>query len=140
MEKFKIDLFEKEYDKKFPLIEALNIENCKHINQGILNKYSIKSKNVLSWLVENSSQYKDVSIYHNFCFTKLLDSLNISSHSTILINWYRFDNIDRIQLYDFDKYFEDIWFEGTDDIDVFDESLNWFISIRHDGEIYAFKR
>lgn len=38
-----------------------------------------------------------------------------------------------------DKYFYDIWFPIADDIDLFDKSLSWILSIRHDGCITYIK-
>ena len=33
------------------------------------------------------------------------------------------------------KYFSDIWYPSTDDIDVFDSSVSWILSVNHEGEI-----
>lgn len=57
------------------------------------------------------------------------------SLSNVFINWYRFDDIDKMSLKDLDQYFYDIWFPATDDIDIFDDTFKWIVSIFHDGII-----
>lgn len=55
----------------------------------------------------------------------------------VLVNWYRFDRIDQFQLADLIAYFGDIWQPSTDDIDIFDESCAWVVSVLHSGEVEA---
>jgi hypothetical protein len=53
----------------------------------------------------------------------------------VLIDWYRFDRIDEMRLDDLETYFDDVWYGSADDIEVFDESLEWFIVVAHYGEV-----
>ena len=56
------------------------------------------------------------------------------------INWSDFKDIDVLDLEDVLRYFYDIWFPGMDDIEIFDETFNWLVSIRHDGVVsYVFR-
>jgi hypothetical protein len=59
----------------------------------------------------------------------------VTSSETIFLNWYRYDDVDEMRLADVTKFFEDIWYPSSDDLDIFDESLRWILSIRHDGEV-----
>ena len=61
--------------------------------------------------------------------------LNIKPNLQVYLNWYSFTDIDILNIIFLDKYFFDIWYPISDDIDIFDESLNWFLSIRHDGNV-----
>jgi hypothetical protein len=58
----------------------------------------------------------------------------------VYLNWYRFDDIDQIDLAALDQYFSDIWYPGSDDLDVFDDSTDWIVSIAHFGKIRFFKK
>jgi hypothetical protein len=53
----------------------------------------------------------------------------------VFVNWYRFDDIDSLELDDLSRHFDDIWYPSVDDIEVFDESCRWFLSVSHDGRI-----
>lgn len=70
----------------------------------------------------------------------LLSELGIKSREKVYLNWYRFDDIDQIGLADLDQYFSDIWYPGTDDLDIFDDSAGWIVSIAHHGKVWLFRR
>jgi hypothetical protein len=59
----------------------------------------------------------------------------IQAPSQVLVNWYRFDRIDQFALKDLIDYFTDIWYPSTDDIDIFDRSCAWTLSIMHYGAV-----
>jgi len=61
--------------------------------------------------------------------------LGISAEKKVYVNWYRYDNVDEIQFVDLTKYFDDIWYPGLDDIDIFDATFSWILSISHDGAV-----
>lgn len=65
----------------------------------------------------------------------LLSYLKISPREHVFINWNRYDDIDEIGFNDLDMYFSDIWYPGSDDIDIFDSSFRWIISISPEGYI-----
>ena len=64
-----------------------------------------------------------------------LARFGVSAGSQILINWHRFDAIDEMSLGDLELYFDDIWYPGADDIEVFDHTCAWFLLVSHDGLI-----
>lgn len=134
MENFKIDLFKEEYNIDFPYFTHLTKEECDFFIREIINKYNIKnSEKLVEELNIVQSVIHDFNADENFKLVDLFENYNIKYNSKIFINWYKFDNIDEMELVDLDKYFYDIWFPSSDDIDLFDESLNWILSIRHDG-------
>jgi hypothetical protein len=70
-----------------------------------------------------------------FQISALLAEFGIRSSQNVFINWNRYDDIDEMGLDDLNRYFPDIWYPGSDDIDVFDSSLEWFLSISPEGYI-----
>jgi len=70
-----------------------------------------------------------------FSFSDVLKSLCIEPNANVYINWYRFDNVDEISIKNLTEYFDDIWFPSSDDIDVFDDSFSWIVSVSHDGKV-----
>ena len=77
----------------------------------------------------------EIDANSDFKLINTLKCLKIKYLDSLYLNWYKFDNIDAIALKDLDKYFYDIWYPGSDDIDIFDSNLTWIVSIRHDGYI-----
>ncbi len=70
-----------------------------------------------------------------FNLQSAIRELGMESATTVLLNWYRFDRIDRIALVDLSLYFVDIWYPGSDDIEIFDESCSWVLAVSHTGEL-----
>ena len=75
-----------------------------------------------------------------FSVGRLLRDVGVKSPPKVYLNWYRFDEIDQIGLADLDQYFSDIWYPGADDLDVFDDSAKWTVSITHHGKVWLFRR
>jgi hypothetical protein len=75
----------------------------------------------------------DVDADNGFDLRKLISARNLRPQEEVLLNWLRFDNMDRLAFSDLSQYFDDIWYPSSDDIDIFDDTLDWFVFIRHDG-------
>ena len=141
MEEFKIEHFEKEYpDTKFPWFEVLNDQEIIELRNGLYSRLSIERLSDDKILVQRINNA--VILIENvnasrigFSLLGLLKSKGIESSDVVYVNWYRFDDVDRFKLEDLSEYFDDIWYPGSDDIDIFDGSLSWVISVSHSGEI-----
>lgn len=70
-----------------------------------------------------------------FSLREVFNAIEIESCEQLYINWYRFDQIDQIRADDVMRCFDDIWYPASDDIDIFDHSLSWVVSISHEGSI-----
>jgi hypothetical protein len=141
MEKFKIELFEREHKIEFPHFVSQSAEECLRIVNRLSAKYKLSQIDILiDQLYSNKELLLSMNACNGFRLIETLRSLNLSSLTNVYVNWYRFDNIDKFRTDDLNKYFDDIWFPSSDDIDIFDESLDWIISIRHDGCVSLIKR
>lgn len=75
-----------------------------------------------------------------FSIGNLIHDLGVKFPENVYLNWYRFDDIDQISLTDLDRYFSELWYPGSDDLDIFDDSADWVVSITHYGRVLSFKR
>ena len=141
MEEFKIEHFEKENpDTKFPWFEVLNDQELIELRNSLFSRLSIESSSDDKILVQ---RINDAGVFvenvnasrMGFSLLGLLKSEDIESNDVVYVNWYRFDDVDRFKLNDLSQYFDDIWYPSSDDIDIFDSSLSWVISVSHSGEI-----
>lgn len=71
----------------------------------------------------------------DFSVRNVLSSQDIRPDESVFINWHQYDEIDQIGLSDLEEYFAYIWYPSADDIDIFDSSCAWVLSVSHDGEI-----
>jgi hypothetical protein len=139
MEEFKISLFESEYKLKFPGYKTLSVLECEELVNSIAKRLQIKTSSFESQLVPLRKGYIEIDALEGFKFSNTLAKLQIKASSNIFLNWYQFKKIDLFKIDSLDRYFYDIWFPSSDDIDLFDESLSWILSIRHDGYISYIK-
>lgn len=141
MEKIKLDNFSNEYPgRDFPEYASLSKSACSDIAQSIQAKFAqanatdgltlVKAIDALSKPCEAASH-----VGEDFDLSALLNACGIDAADVVYINWHRYDKIDRLKRCDLAGYFYDIWYPDVDDIDVFDDSLSWILSVRHDGYI-----
>ena len=65
----------------------------------------------------------------------VLDGLGVGYSEHAYLNWGQFEELDRIRLQDLSECFDDIWYPGSDDLDVIDAECKWILSVRHDGAV-----
>jgi hypothetical protein len=142
MDEFKVELFKKEYKGKVLNYISVSEINCKSIQDNISKRFNIDSKSLFDFVEKLSAKQtpiEGVDANEMFNLKDVLGDLLITPQLRVYVNWYRFDEIDQFNIDDFEKYFDDIWFAGSDDIDIFDDSLKWILSIRHDGLVSILK-
>lgn len=75
----------------------------------------------------------------DFDLKRIMNQINLNIADKVFVNWCRFDDIDELLSDDLFKRFSDIWYPSSDDIDVFDSSMNWILSIAHCGSVQVIK-
>lgn len=139
MESFKIEYFKKDNPtKNFPNFSTLTSDEAHEIytrlsremEGGLPPDQLVKKINEIGVPVDDYSAESD-----NFILKEVFDKLWLQPVSEVYINWYHFDNIDKISLKDLSNNFNDIWYPASDDIDIFDTTLSWILSINHEGSI-----
>jgi len=144
MEEFKIDLYQKENNKDFPTFKKLSEFECKDIRDKICKMLSIRSDvdklDIVLKLSKEQILFADFNAKDpTFSILECMLKLNLNFDNNIYLNWFRFDDIDIFNVNDLNHNFDSIWFAGADDIDLFDENLEWILSVRHDGNVYSYK-
>ena len=144
MENFKIDHFKKDnLGGEFPWHRSLAIYDMDHIRSRLANTLQVNSESnldlinalyAISLAVDKSNAEQD-----GFSLLELFNNVDISPLEKVYINWYRFDNIDEMRFVDLCEYFEAIWYPGADDIDIFDSTLSWILSVTHNGVVRVAK-
>lgn len=141
MDAIKIDNFGREHpNKDFPRFRSLSIASGNKIQKFLERKLGLSpdssSLELVKELRANSSLIPDVHAESDtFNLRSTLLNEGIVPKGQMFINWYRFDQIDEISLDDLSTYFDDIWYPAADDIDIFDDSISWIMSIGYSGEV-----
>ncbi len=133
MENFKVVHFKNEWPNKvFPKYSSLNEQELSIVQDNLLEKLSLaKNRNLLKLIEKVDSialLVNDANAENDkFCLLDLLSSQSIQPNDFVYLNWYRYDDVDQMQLIDLDKNFDCIWYPGTDDLDIFDDSYSWIL-------------
>ncbi|PCJ19565.1 MAG: hypothetical protein COB02_07410 [Candidatus Cloacimonadota bacterium] len=70
----------------------------------------------------------------NFSLNDLLISQKVKGSEKVYLYWFD-ETIDEMSLNDVDQYFLDIWYNGADDIVLFDKNFSFFVRIYSDAKI-----
>ena len=138
MEHSKIVNFKRNYpDKEFPSFRSLDESEVRRIRQCLAAQLGLSTIDPLTLVTEVDRRQEQLKGYDaergNLCLSSILSHLNITPQKHVYLNWYRYDKVDEMAFADIDAYFDDIWYPGPDDLDIFDSSCNWILTITHDG-------
>lgn len=87
-------------------------------------------------ITQNATQIGSVDARAaGFEFQRLLLDLGIRPAERVYVNWYRFDEVDSLPLVDLSRFFTDVWYRDSDDIEIFDDSCAWIVAVSHSGDV-----
>ena len=139
MENFKIENFlSSNPNSHFPVFDKVVKDKLESIQIKICRTFNFEEMSIdLLKEIRNQSSYIG---NHEESLSSLLNKNGVTPLESIFLNWHRYDEIDQMSFLDLNNYFDDIWYPSTDDIDVFDESLSWILSVDHDGSVYLWNK
>lgn len=139
MEAFKIALFEQEHACLFPSYRSLPLTEGRALQARIASRFGLTASSTATEfahaLASRQTYYHRANAEDNFSLLPMLTTLGIMPLPELFVNWNRFEELDAFQTADVARYFNDLWYPVADDIDLFDASVNWVVSIRHDGVV-----
>ena len=140
MEAFKIAFFEQEHACFFPAYRSLPLAGGRLLQARIATRFRLTVAGTAGEfacaLQSRQTYYLEANAeQENFALLPTLAALGIAPLPELFINWAHFEKVDAFQTADVARYFDDLWYHGPDDIDLFDASVNWAVSIRHDGVV-----
>ena len=144
MEAFKIEHFIRDNpDKKFPQFVSLDSDQSNKIHRKLSDKLRIahppekvvKKLKAMGFYIEDDNAESE-----GFILKKIFEKVGIYPQEKVYINWHHFDDIDQMGFDDLSTYFDEIWYPGSDDIDIFDATFSWVLSVHHDGSIQVVKQ
>jgi hypothetical protein len=142
MEKRNIDGFKLEHPgQDFPVYRSLSSDETIHLRQRLKGLVGLSNESddlTLAYRIRSQSkciagalnaENKDFNLFAT------LRNLNINPQEKVYLNFCRFDDIDEMSIIDVSANFRYVWYPVSDDIDIFDSTLAWIVSISHDGEV-----
>jgi len=131
--------------KKFPAYRTLSSPDMEIIRETLRNSLSLDDKIsdleltvIVDGMQTAISQFN--ALKEDFILIDVFEECSIKPSNYVYINWHRYDDIDEMNVNDLIEYFDDIWYPDSDDIDIFDSTLSWIVSVSHNGSIKFLKK
>lgn len=126
-----------------PELEALDPAAClevrRHVARSLDMSPSSEPRGLSLALLSRTTWLPGIlATAEDFSLLDLARHLDIQA-DLVYVNFWHFDDIDRIRLAELSRHFDDIWFEGADDIEIFDDSYSWYLRVSHEGAIGFYK-
>lgn len=141
MEAFKLVNFKHEHNTNMPIVRSIEGSECEAVCRSLFRNWHVntleeffKKEEQKFVLLDNINAEDD-----DLDWNKVFNSIGIPVPNEVFINFERFNNVDVFLFKDFCKYFDDIWYPAADDIEVFDSSFNWIVSVKHYGAVHYAK-
>lgn len=123
-------------NSEFPAFKHLSPSDCALLRSEIATRLGLVPQSeplvLLETLHAEAKPFTSVGAPATFELQNIISGAGFNWCLDVYVNWHRFDDIDRIALYDLSKYFDYIWYPSSDDIEIFDEGLDWFVLVRHE--------
>ena len=140
MDAFKVEFFHRDRPGQlFPWFETLTAQQAEHIRRVLATRLAADATSVPSnlfvGLLAKATSVNNINVdAPSFSLISYLNTLNLSPTEFGYITWDVFNDIDRFKFQDLSTYFEDICTGYlSDDVCVFDDTLEWFLFIMHYG-------
>jgi len=139
MEAYKIALFEQEYAGSFPSFRTLPSNECQQWREQLAQWLGLPvgrtAQAFVADLAARQTYLPEVNAMEGLALLPTLTALGITPAPELFLNWARFEMLDAFATADVAAYFEDLWYPAADDLDLFDGSARWLLSVRHDGVV-----
>jgi hypothetical protein len=139
MEQFKIQICLAEHPgEQHPRIHSVEASVCQSILNRIAEKVGIQqpdTQNLIMYLHALAHAVPENALDDNFDLAAVLSREGIIPLNTLFINWGDFSELDEMPYLDLCRWFQYVWYPSSDDIDIFDSSLSWFLHVYHSGTI-----
>lgn len=141
MDKFKLAHFERAHPGVSPpAIDALSPPEALAVRRLLASRLGldqhVSPEDLVTFLDHRQTVMPHVNADGDgFSLSAALRSENIVPAKYVLLNWYQFDELDRVSWSDLSTFFDDIWYPASDDIDIFAASCDWVLSVHHSGTL-----
>jgi hypothetical protein len=141
MDAFKIRNFTNNHiDEAYPWLQTLSDRECATLRsqlQGRIPKSDSREPSSLQGQLDRIGHVVPGANAEDsdFSLNAVLSGELITAQETVYLNWKGFDEIDEMRFTDVCTYFDDIWYPSSDDLDLFDGSLDWVLSVAHHGTV-----
>jgi hypothetical protein len=136
--------FERDHPSEtFPRVSHLSEQEGAQIRNSLARRIGLEAgvdPLVLTRELRRRSQrLQGINAEASFDLNTAFHAAHIRPAQQVLLNWHRFDEISGMALEDVIARFDYLWYPSADDLDLFDHSLAWLLSVTYQGDIYVLR-
>ncbi len=122
-------------------LDSRSLEEVRRQLTGALGIEATSSGREMLQVIQDRSELVEGADAENedFDLGAVLKRLGLVYGDKLYLNWYRFDDVDEMCAADVIAHFSDIWYPASDDLEVFDRSMSWIVSITHFGAVMVIR-
>ena len=143
MQQFKIDNFlEQRPGEAFPKFESLTATQAGNVWQSWARVASqpSDSSQLIPWIEKRATPLLGVNIEGDeIPLSELFSMLGVEPANNLYVHWDGPLEIDRFTKADLEDRFYDIWYPSADDIEIFDDTFEWMVFVRHFGGVQLWR-
>ena len=143
MDSYKLEEFAGDHPgQQYPWVESVQPQEAQRMVSELMSRFCPSATNASDFIhfIAEQPMLEEITVLDDeFDFTRLLIDAQIRIPQEILVNFAAFEQLERMRYAEFAKHFRYVYWPATDDLDCFDESLEWIVSIDHDGRITVLK-
>ena len=93
-------------------------------------------EDLIRWLSAHADPVQGVNLDEgDMPLRKVFDRSGITPGPVLYVEWGSLRDIDRFETEELERLFYDVWYPGADDIEIFDDTLEWLMFVRHYGGV-----
>jgi hypothetical protein len=137
MEAWKVERFTENHGEAFPPYRQLSPVECRQILERFATAFEVLDEEdqglkTLKKLLNLAIPIKNINPFSD---SFSLKQWRHAFRPQVLVNWNRFTDIDEISFDDLNRCLADIFLEGSDDIEIFDETCSTVLLLHHWGSV-----
>jgi hypothetical protein len=137
MEAYKIDNFRKTHTEPFPTYRSPTEAEAAALEEFYLQIFGTTGPTLCGLLAVVERVLELDASNEGFDLSKALPRSYARFDAEVAVKWLdTFDTVDIFHFQTLVKYFDDIWYPGTDDIEIIDLDCKWLIAVEHGGYVY----
>lgn len=147
MQKHKIKHFKAEYsDRDFPKFKKLKKKEIINIRKKLLFSFELNLfKDISEYCNSINLKQKEITDFYaeseDFNLKEVFNYLSINPKKKVYLEWFFYPfEMDQVYFNDLCKYFDDMWYPSVDDMNIFDETYSWIVTVTHYGNIKYYKK
>jgi len=140
MKEFKIRNWQGQFPgKPLPVYTALSQDEASELGIELAKRFRISYTSedaAFTELFRRSNEVPEIYLEGEVTpLSSVFSRCAITPRESLFVQWRMFREVDRFKTRDLENDFYSIWYPSSDDIEIFDSTMEWVLFISHHGSV-----